>query len=39
MGYTMDIFDKRYGIYLTKHRGILGKTMGYIMGYDLHFFK
>ena len=29
-----DIFVKSYGIYLTKLRGILCKTMGYIMGYN-----
>ena len=29
-----DIFVKSYGIYFTKLRGILSKTIGYIMGYN-----
>ena len=33
MRYTMGYLCKSFGIYLTKTKGILGKTMGYIMGY------
>ena len=42
MGYTGNNYGIYYGIYLSKamgfiwqkRRGILGKTMGYIMGYN-----
>ena len=34
-----DIFVKSYGIYLTKMRGILGKTMGCIIGYNRQYFQ
>ena len=42
----MDIFIKSYGIYLLKAmgyiclklRGLLGKIMGYIMGYNWQYF-
>ena len=35
-----DTFVSSYGIYLTKKlRGILGKTMGYIMGYKWQCFE
>ena len=33
------IFVKSYGLYLTKTRGHIGKTMGYIMGYNWQYFK
>ena len=33
-----DIFIKSCGIYLTKIRGIKGKIMGYIMGYNWKYF-
>ena len=43
----MDIFIKSYGIYLLKAMGyiclklraLLGKIMGYIMGYNWQYFK
>ena len=34
-----DIVVKRYGIYLTKIMGILGKIRGYIMGYNWQYFE
>ena len=33
-----DIFVISYGIFLTKLRGILGKTLSYTMGYNWQYF-
>ena len=34
MGILWNIIVQSCGIYLTKQRGVLGETMGYVMGYN-----